>query len=216
MVLDLEKLNKDLSEYLNGVESFTNSGDESTVAAATSRVLTESGSESEHDTTSNSQASSSHFHITQLDSSNTTASKITSKEACLRESVDLVSRLNNESGGAKLPRSGRTVDMVVRLTSLLLQVKKLMNANANLIEQRLEQAREDGDNQEEIENSAAAKRHHFMPFSTKQLVESLNEIKNGLGSNENVKLFEDNVLVHMNHIESVLCHYNKLNAFKSN
>lgn len=217
LVIDLEKLNKDLSEYLNGVEGFTNSGEdgnEGGQASSTSRGgLGESGSEeSEHETISNSQ-SSSHQHGTQMDT--TTINKVSSKEVCLRESVELVSRLNNENGG-KLPTSGRTVDLIVRLTSLLFQVKGLMHANANLIEQRLENVREEGDNQEEIENNAASrKQHHFMPFSTKQLTESLNEIKNGLGSNESVKHFEDKVLVHINHIESRLCHYNKLNAFKS-
>lgn len=202
----MEKLNKDLSEYLNGVESFTNETEES--GGKSSRGGAESASESggeEHDTSNNSQASSSHHGLI------SNGRNGASKETSLRESMDLVSRLTAVSGGTS---SSRSIDLIVRLTSMLLQVKSLVNANANLIEQRRERDDVGGSSSvddEEIENSTM---HHFVPFSTKTLAESINEIKGGLSSVANTKLFEDKVQVHMNHIESVLCHYNKLNAFK--
>lgn len=203
--MDLEKLNKDLSEYLSGVENFVSdveANGATGAAASTSRGQdVESDSESEHDT-SNSQTSWSQR------AQGATRAGTSAKEASVRESIDLVSRLSETTGNNP---SAPATDLIVRLTSLLMQIKSLVNMNSSLIEQRLELGRDVAKN-EEIENST---NHHFMPFSTKCLTESINEIKNGLHSTANSQLFEDKVLIHMSHIESALCHYNKLNAFKS-
>jgi hypothetical protein len=233
LVLDLEKLNKDLSEYLNGVKHFSDEYNTTTASMIGNEAMSKkqhsssnnnnknktdssSGNVSSSDETSSTSQHSSSLSFSRLQYQLDSYSK---SDCCLKEAIDLVTKLNKSEEDdtpsssssttttKKIINSKASIDLIVKLTSMLLQMKNLVNEAANDISSA-------GRNEEndEIENNNGNELR-LLPFSTKQLNECIMEIKNSLLSAANAQLFEDKVQVHMNHIESVLCHYSKLHAF---
>jgi hypothetical protein len=278
LVLDLEKLNKDLSEYLNGVQRFCeeystdfrlkiNSKNELEIMNGNETLIAENKRASMENDGSSSSASTS---VSVSPSASSTQEQMTLmndlKSNYLRESARLVNKKNrkrrvvknengsndeeddeedttenentenedntngkiednlnkinlNETVGVKAKqsvkdsgsvaelrvKSKRSLDLIVRLTSLLLQLKDYVNATS-----REDSVSAEAGGQYDRTRSAA----QFLPFCTRIINESIAEIKQGLSSKENAELFEDRIQVHINHMQSVLCHYNKLHAFK--
>lgn len=232
LVLDLEKLNKDLSEYLNGVKHFSDEYNTTTASIIGNEAMSKQHSSSNNNNNKNKTDSSSE-NVSSSDETSSTSQHSSSlsfsrlqyqldscskSDYCLKEAIDLVTKLNKSEEDdtpssstttttKKIISSKASIDLIVKLTSMLLQMKNLVNEAAN--------DSSGGDRNEEndeIENNNGNELR-LLPFSTKQLNECIMEIKNSLLSASNAQLFEDKVQVHMNHIESVLCHYSKLHAF---
>ena len=100
-------------------------------------------------------------------------------------------------------RSPHLTNLMLKMTSLMLQVKDLANCadKKSTLDSK------------EIGDLSDRNSMPFMSFSVKSLNESIEDIKNSLKCSENVELFEDKIQVQINHIQSVLCNYNRLNAF---
>lgn len=230
LVLDLEKLNKDLSEYLNGVQRYC---EDCTVDFRLRNI--------DIDGTLTNLSPTSSTASLDLNSGSLLVSEIKLKH--LKESTKLVNRLNridennetqikiednmnkinlNETlvnnGEACEPtrtgkiKSKKTLDLIVKLTSLLSQLKEFVNAtsSSNLIANNIDT--EDSSNSEQVV-ATTGNGKIFVPFCMRALAESMNEIKQGLSTIDNAALFEDKVQIHVNHVESMLSSYNKLNAF---
>ena len=156
LVLDLDKLNKDLNEYLTGVERYC-------------------------------EQLSPEFKLTDsILSSSSGADQYPHKY--LIESCDLVSKLNHPTSKLK---SKHILNVIAWLTSILIQVKEFVNSTR-------------------AKNRQSSS---FLPYCTRALNDSINEIKKNLISAKNIETFEDKVEVHIRHIQSTLCKYNKLHAF---
>jgi hypothetical protein len=285
LVLDLERLNKDLSEYLSGVQRFCEeySSDYFRVVNINSKnelvVMSEENDGVLCDSSSSSSSSSSHESSSNSSSPTNvneqqTSSLISDMRAnYMRESARLVSKKNrkrcanksepaseldeeqeeencddsteeeeendgkiehnlnriNLNGGTNGKRtaaaaagvdsensdkvsevrikSKRSLDLIVRLTSLLLQLKDFVNATNR-------GGGGGGDFDTNSDSPRASSATQFLPFCTRSINESISEIKQSLSGKESVELFEDRIQVHINHVQSVLCQYNKLHAFK--
>ena len=198
LVLDLEKLNKDLSDYLIGVQ----------------RYCEEFAPEFK---TRNGADEIDFVNEQQNLALNTTQLKVDDlKQHYLSESVKLVGKLNlsdniDEPKTASLKiKSKRTVELITKLTSLLLQVRDYVNStNKNMFVKGGSEELNGSSNPSRIPITTS-----FLPYCTRTLSETIGELKMGLLKTDNVELFEDKVQVHINHIQSTLCHYNKLHAFK--
>ena len=146
-----------------------------------------------------------------------------------------------ESGGGgrnccrRMVKSKRSIDLIVKLTSLLLQLKDLVSATSTDTggmdeeeeqeedeedEEEQEEDKDEEEKEEEEEESRKRSRKNgsrkaFLPFCTRALNESIGEIKQGLMSQESAEMFEDRIQVHITHVQSALCHYDKLHAFST-
>jgi hypothetical protein len=255
LVLDLERLNKDLNDYLIGVERWceTFSPNFKFLSNATTRdsILNNYNNSKSPMVKLNND---NEFNSTNL------------KVHYLNRAIDLVNKFNavkkrpsnnynnnnqriednmdridlNDGGGQKEPSSTEkvgkmanktkeklidsksTLDLITKLTSLTLQIRDYTNSTAKLKQQQTngkEDEEEEEEEEEEYENVDDDDDHPakhmtaFLPFCSKTLSESIDDIKRNLIHKKNVKLFEDKVQIHINHIQS-LYHSNKLHAFK--
>lgn len=236
LVLDLEKLNKDLSEYLNGVQRYC---EDCTIdfrlrtvdidgtltnlspTSSTTSVDPNSGSllVSEIKLKHLKESTKLVNRLNRIDENNETQIKIEDN----MNKINLNETLVNSGEACQVNRSGKikskkTLDLIIKLTSLLSQLKEFVNATSNsstsnLISNHIDT--EDSSNSQDVVTNAATTGNGkiFVPFCMRALAESMNEIKHGLSTIDNAALFEDKVQIHVNHVESMLSSYNKLNAF---
>jgi hypothetical protein len=255
LVLDLEKLNKDLSEYLSGVEAFW----QEYATATSTESKTKSRVKNEPNDADDTLPSSSAVAVN--GAANKTTATNNGQEHYVNESIELINKLNKikfsspaettdrnestteennermkseeEDSTAAAPlnlllknprlKSKNSVDLIVKLTSLLLQVKDIIKSNNKFLSKDEKDSVPADSNSSSCSNSSSSSsssngdlvsnRRLNSNSNVKALNETLNEIKSGLLSASNAQLFEDKVQVHMNHIESVLYHYSKLHAF---
>lgn len=144
IVLELEHLNKDLQEYLNGVQQFCQ------------KMAPEQG-------------------LTAIDQ----PSEI--KRRCEEEAQKMVQKVSQSLW--KCVKNEQMLNLIVSLTSLMLQVKTF------------------------AEND-------FNSFEFRSLQDSLNDIKKNLDGN-NINSFQNNVEIHINHIQSGLSQMGNLHAFST-
>ena len=190
LVLDLERMNKDLKEFLSGVQRFCE--------------------EYSIDFASSSQNSSSLLSETLLENGNQTLTIMHDmREKYMLESEKIVNKLNETNSSRKV-KSKPILSLLMRLTSLMLQLRDYVESasHGSLNSQSLD------DNSRESSTGSNEKRiSTFLPFCVRTVRETVQEMKeNLLNKNEHLSVFEHRIEVHLNHIESVLCKYNKLNS----
>ena len=104
------------------------------------------------------------------------------KKKCEEEAKKMVTR-SNTAHGKRMVRSERTIELIIHLTALMLQIKTF------------------------AEND-------YTSFEFKSLQDTLKEIKGSIDPS-NISAFENNVEIHMNHIQSGLSQMGNLHAFSS-
>ena len=213
LVLDLEKLNKDLSDYLTGVQRYC---EELMAPGEFNKLLLANTTNTTNKLIQRQNSAEiifdSHLKFEDL------------KKNLLNESISLVNKLNIKSidqletnmnsinlndnnstvitsDNDKKIKSKNLIQLIIKLTNLLFQIREYTNATH----------RGSSSNNNQQQQSST-----FLPNCTRLINDSINEIKTSLSSESKINLFVDKVQVHINHIQSTLCHYNKLNAFKLN
>lgn len=185
VINELENLNKDLKDYLYGVQNYCEETPDAKLEDNLFKMKSYYSSQS----------------IELLGSLSNGGNK-------LEDNLDKIKLSEtNENRSDKILaskfRSTHLSNLFIKMTSLMLQLKDLANTA-------------DKKSSPESKNFVDFSEKDslpFMSFSVKSLNESIEDIKNSLKSSENVELFEDKIQVHINHIQSVLCNYNKLYAF---
>ncbi|XP_018585953.1 protein lin-9 homolog [Scleropages formosus] len=107
------------------------------------------------------------------------------RQRCEEEAREMVRQANVLPNGQPYVRSGSLTSLIASLTSLLLQIKCLAEAN------------------------------DLNSFEFKSLTDSLNDIKHSLDSS-NTSCFQNNVEIHIAHIQSGLSQMGNLHAFAAN
>jgi len=179
LVLELERLNKDLSEYLNGVQRYCEEFAPE-FRISTDQIMISSDNQSE------------------------SISRKDQVKNCLSEQATLLvtKKLNDLHisntihSNHKLTKSPSLIKLITDLTGLYLQIRDLANASSN-------------------HSSKVNKGLLFLTQHSELINEKISEIRSGLDSAKNLGMFEDKVQVHVNHIQSTLCRFNKLQAFRS-
>ncbi len=215
LVLDLEKLNKDLSDYLTGVQRYC---EELMAPGEFNKLLLANTTNTTNKLIQRQNSAEiifdSHLKFEDL------------KQNLLNESISLINRLNIKSidqletnmnsinlndnnstiitsDNDKKIKSKNLIQLIIKLTNLLFQIREYTNAT--------HRGSSSNNNQQQQQQSST-----FLPNCTRLINDSINEIKTSLSSESKINLFVDKVQVHINHIQSTLCHFNKLNAFKLN
>lgn len=167
LVLELERLNKDLNDYQIGVQSYCEE-----------------------------------FSPELTPFSNPVCNPNELKTRTYKEAQDIFDKINRFPNNTTIIKSSHISELITKLTSLMLQIRDYSNANvSNTIGDDLSP---NSYNNNSMSNSVY--------FDTKALNFTLDEIKKSLNS-KNIKLFEDKIQVHLNHINSGLSQFNKLHAF---
>ena len=187
LVLDLEKLNKDLQDYLNGVQRYCEE------LAPELKLSSEEAAVSEAATDANVSTRIEEIKQKLLSESNALVQRLNVKVA-VEERPEATSQISDSLHNIDLNerppplsrrvKSAGVIELIARLTTLLLQIRESSSGGL------------------------------FMPYCTRLINESVEEIKQSLRGHRSVALFEDKVQVHINHIQSTLCQHNKLHAFK--
>lgn len=190
IVLDLEKLNKDLSDYLHGVQRYCEEfAPEFKITSDDLENSTENSDSKINDIKHNLFNESSNL-ITKLNSLNVGDIKAkdnnTLENKCSNDTVKVKKRIN----------SRRIISLITKLTSLFHQLREYVNST----------------NQSNTENGKP--NGIFLTYYSQLINESIAEIKESLSSERMTTLFEDKIQVHLNYIQSTLCYYNRLHAFK--
>ncbi|CAF0851001.1 unnamed protein product [Brachionus calyciflorus] len=177
---ELDKLNKDLNEYLIGLQSYCEE------AAHESKLDQDLGV---FDLKNHYMKKSAEL----VNSLNKDRIEDDLNKINLNESSESI---GNEWLESKV-KSSHLSNLIISMSSIMMQLRDYSQS---------------ADKQLNLKNCEQTSTP-FMSFCTKSLNESVNDIKNSLKSASNVELFEDKVQVHLNHIQSVLCNYNRLHAF---
>lgn len=208
VVLDLEKLNKDLNDYLIGVQRYCEeySNDFKFKSQSNSMLIKPEPSESESKSNTDylfSETHLEHMKLVYLNEARQFVDKYNRENDLANDSSNsnnisdqIEHNMNNINLNDYNPKikSKHLVELITKLTGVLLQLRDYISST--------------NDNSENDKNGKS-----FIPFCTRSLNDSIDEIKYGLLSRNNINLFEDKVQIHLNHIQSTLCHYSKLHAF---
>ena len=193
LIIDIEKLNKDLSDYLAGVQRYCEE-----------------------------YAPDFKLFFKNLGSNN--SENIHKKS--LIEAREMVNRLNKATSSSTIVKTERVVDLIKKLTSIMLQIRDY--ANATPIGSQNETLIDSNDNNNFDTTSATitssinndtSQNQQQNQFDTNTYVDTksinitIDDIKSKLSAT-NKKIFEDKVQVHVNHIQTALNYYSKLHAFK--
>jgi len=246
LVLDLDKLNKDLSDYLSGLQRYCEeySPEFKSKLKSLNKILTNNEGDHDESKESNenkdkldnssmpsddliaklkmyyaneSKALVDKFRLIDINGNNKNENKEKDSELTLSSSPmsfeDQVNKLDEQQQAkvCKLNNNQHAIDLIVKFTSILMQIKDFsLNTNEKSAQLDLN-ANGESDNQHEEENSACGLK--FIPYVMQLLNESMNDLKSTLNET-NRKLFEEKIQIHLNHAKSTLSQYDKLNAFK--
>lgn len=182
LVNELEKMNKDLNDYLHGVQNYCEEALDVKLEDKLFKVK-------------NYYSRESMKLLGSIANGTNQIEENLNKIKLSEDSEDEIKKMLSLKF-----RSTHLTNLMLKMTSLMLQIKDLAScANKKYTIENLSDA--DGDSMP------------LMSFSVKSLNESIEDIKNSLKSSENAELFEDKIQVQINHIQSVLCNYNRLYAF---
>ncbi|RNA41334.1 lin-9 -like protein [Brachionus plicatilis] len=188
VVNELEKLNKDLNDYLYGVQNYC---EEALDVKLEENLFKMKGYYTRQSLELLGSIGNGPTGAHKLEEN---LNKIKLSEASENEvSQILASKL----------KSAHLSSLVIKMTSLMLQLKDLASSAD----------KKSSSDSKDVEDFSEKESAPFMSFSVKSLNESIDEIKKSLKYSENVELFEDKVQVQINHIQSVLCNFNRLYAF---
>jgi protein lin-9 len=167
LVLELEKLNKDLNDYQIGVQTYCEE-----------------------------------FSPELTPFSNPVCNSNELRNRTYKEAKEIFDKINKFSNNTTIIKSTHTSEFITKLTSLMLQIRDYSNANVN-------NNTLDDDSPSNNYNSLS----NTIYFDTKAINITIDEIKKSINP-KNIKLFEDKIQVHLNHINSGLSQFNTLHAFK--
>lgn len=232
LVSDLGKLNNDLNDYSTGVQRFCeqfSSEFKFNSSLAKTENFSARFSANEHVDLKKYYLNESVDLISKLNRNENETEN--NNKAHIEDNMNKINlnenSLSNQSDVESLSlkfKSKHISELVIKLTSLMLQIKDFVNSTSKNMNLNLSDNKHkddsSGSSQNSEQHSPTPSEQHSptpapsLPLCTKTLNDSINEIKKGLKSSSNAELFEDKIQVHINHIQSVLCHYNKLHSFK--
>jgi hypothetical protein len=183
LVINIEKLNKDLSDYIKGAQSYCEQ------FAPDMKECIEK------------------FSLNQTLQNNSVCKKAYGEAS---EIVARLSKKNLEETGNTI-RSTHISQVITQLTSLMLQIKEYSIANHIPAPQS---TCPNNDNNNNSKNDSDCSNQQSAYLNTQSISMAIENIKKNCLFKTNCKLFEDKVEVHLNHIQSCLNNFNKLNPFK--
>lgn len=198
LIIDIEKLNKDLSDYLVGVQRYCEE------YAPDFKIFFKNLGSNNSENIYKKSLIEAREMVTRLNK--TAATAPTSSSSCI-------------------VRTPGVIDLIKKLTSIMLQIRDYANAtpigtinetlmdNMSTTDDTATGTTNTNDLNEKTSQPQASIFDTNTYVDTKSINLTIDDIKSKLSST-NRKLFEDKVQVHVNHIQTALNYYSKLHAFK--
>lgn len=186
LILDLEKLNKDLMDYLNSVQRYCEE------FAPDFKISTDEIIDKSENSDSISKIDSLKQKL--ADASTKLVDKYNKIDRTNENGGKLSSLSLNEKSNRRI-NSKRILDLITKLTALFLKLKEYV----------------DSTNKKRKSNDPNGL---MLPYYSRLINEAIAEIKGSMTSEASSNLFENKIQVHVNHIQTSLSNYNRLHAFK--